>query len=183
MTDPNSAPIEVAIAIITQGDRFLLQLRDDIPGILYPGQWGFFGGHLDPGETPNAALIRELQEEIGYGPPYAIPFLCQRSDGPLGDSNHRCVIRHVFVAPLTVETEELTLSEGWDFGLVSADEVRAGQRYSATAQRVCPIGKPHQRILLDFIQAVSAGYVMEDNMATAELAKPSQNQYNSSSHS
>ncbi|MGB0278771.1 MAG: NUDIX domain-containing protein, partial [Prochlorococcaceae cyanobacterium] len=43
---------EVAIAMIECDGRWLLQLRDDTEGILYPGQWALFGGHLDPGETP-----------------------------------------------------------------------------------------------------------------------------------
>ncbi|MGB3614705.1 MAG: NUDIX hydrolase [Elainellaceae cyanobacterium] len=165
MTNSNTSPVEVAIAILMRGDRFLLQLRDDIPGILYPGHWGFFGGHLDPGETPDVALIRELKEEINYRPPYTLPFLCQRSDGPFGTPvPNRAAIRHVFVAPLTVSTEELTLAEGWDFDLLSADDIKAGQCYSNIAQRVCPIGKPHRQILLDFIQVLSAGYSIDQGV-------------------
>ena len=37
---------EVAIAMIECDGRWLLQLRDDTEGILYPGQWALFGGHL-----------------------------------------------------------------------------------------------------------------------------------------
>lgn len=33
-----------------------------------PGLWNFFGGHIDAGETPRAALIRELTEEAGIQP-------------------------------------------------------------------------------------------------------------------
>lgn len=35
-------PVQVAIAILYRPGQFLLQLRDDIPGILYPAHWGFF---------------------------------------------------------------------------------------------------------------------------------------------
>ncbi len=138
----NSKPVEVAIAILYTSDRFLLQLRDNIPSIIYPGHWGFFGGHIDPGETPEAAVKRELWEEISYIPPLISEFSCYR------DSQ---VIRHVFHAPLTVELNQLVLKEGWDMGLLTPEQIEAGGCYSEKAGEVCPIGLPHQKILLDFI--------------------------------
>ena len=60
------ALINVAIAIIHQEGKFLMQLRDNIPTILYPGIWGLFGGHIEPGETPEAGVKREIQEEMYY---------------------------------------------------------------------------------------------------------------------
>ena len=39
----------VALAMLEREGRWLLQLRDDIDSIIYPGHWGLFGGHLDPG--------------------------------------------------------------------------------------------------------------------------------------
>lgn len=119
-----------------------MQLRNDIPGILYPGCWGFFGGHIEPGETPEVAMQRELLEEIGYVPPQVKKFDCYR------DSQ---VIRHIFYAPLTVELNQLVLNEGWDLGLLTPEEINAGQAYSQIAAQVRPLGKPHQTILLDFL--------------------------------
>ena len=55
-------PFAVALAMLRQRDRWLLQLRDDIDGIAAPGCWGLFGGHLEPGESPETALRRELEE-------------------------------------------------------------------------------------------------------------------------
>ena len=40
----------VALAMLEREGRWLLQLRDDIEGIVHPGGGGLFGGHLDPGE-------------------------------------------------------------------------------------------------------------------------------------
>ena len=138
----NSKPVEVAIAILYSSDRFLMQLRDNIPGIIYPGHWGFFGGHIDPNETPQEALLRELGEEISYTPPWVSEFGCY------SDSK---VIRHVFHAPLTVELEQLVLGEGWDMGLLTPEQIRSGSCYSQKGDQVRPIGLPHQQILLDFM--------------------------------
>jgi hypothetical protein len=48
--------------MLQRDGRWLMQLRDEIPTIVAPGCWGLFGGHLDPGETPEQALRRELLE-------------------------------------------------------------------------------------------------------------------------
>lgn len=136
---------EVAIAILYQNHRFLMQLRDDIPGIVYPGSWGFFGGHLEPGETPEAALVRELQEEIHYTPPVLEKFACYQD---------AMVIRHVFAAPLTVSLDQLVLCEGWDLGLITPAEIQAGYGYSNKARDKRAIAAPHQKILLDFLQKI-----------------------------
>ena len=138
----NNQVVEVAIAILYRDDKFLFQLRDDIPNIVYPGHWGLFGGHLDPGETPEVAVERELLEEIGYTLPSISKFGCY---------NDVKVIRHVYHAPLTVELERLVLSEGWDMDLLTPEQIRQGSRYSTKADRVLPLVPAAQRILLDFI--------------------------------
>jgi 8-oxo-dGTP diphosphatase len=139
----STPPIEVAICILHQADKFLMQLRDNDPKILYPGYWGLFGGHIEPGETPEIAVVREVQEEIGYTLPIVQKFDCYSDEK---------VIRHVFHAPLTVGLAQLILSEGWDMGLLSIAEIRSGKHYSAIAQEVRPIGLIHQRILGEFVE-------------------------------
>ena len=52
-----------AVALIDPEGRVLLAQRP--PGKSLAGLWEFPGGKVDPGETPEAALIRELQEELG----------------------------------------------------------------------------------------------------------------------
>jgi ADP-ribose pyrophosphatase YjhB (NUDIX family) len=50
---------EVVLAMLQGDGRWLMQLRDDIPGMVAQGCWGLFGEHLDPGRTPEQALRRE----------------------------------------------------------------------------------------------------------------------------
>src|SRR5437667_5880286 len=52
-----------AVALVDADGRVLLAERP--PGKSMAGLWEFPGGKVDPGETPEAALIRELAEELG----------------------------------------------------------------------------------------------------------------------
>jgi 8-oxo-dGTP diphosphatase len=55
----------VAAALTTKDGRILVQKRPE--GRAMAGLWEFPGGKLDPAETPEEALIRELNEELGIG--------------------------------------------------------------------------------------------------------------------
>jgi len=61
----NSLPIVlvVAVALVDADGRVLIAKRPE--GKKMAGLWEFPGGKVDPGETLEAALIRELREELG----------------------------------------------------------------------------------------------------------------------
>ncbi|PAX53327.1 NUDIX hydrolase [Brunnivagina elsteri CCALA 953] len=122
-----------------------MQLRDNIPTILYPGYWALFGGHIEPGETPEVAVQREILEEIGYNLPSTFTFF--------GFYPDEKVMRHVFHAPLEVEFNQLVLNEGWDMGLLTPEQIDKGVCYSENAQEERLLGPVHQRILQDFINS------------------------------
>lgn len=52
-----------AVALVDVDGRVLLAQRPE--GKSMAGLWEFPGGKIEPNETPEAALIRELQEELG----------------------------------------------------------------------------------------------------------------------
>ena len=55
--------LTIVTAVLRQGDRVLLCHR--APGRRwYPNVWDLPGGHIEPGESPAAALVRELHEEL-----------------------------------------------------------------------------------------------------------------------
>jgi 8-oxo-dGTP diphosphatase len=53
-------------AIILENDKgeLLLALRDNKPGIPFPNHWDLIGGHVEEGEMPEEALVREVKEEL-----------------------------------------------------------------------------------------------------------------------
>lgn len=59
---------ETSHAVLLVSGKYILQLRDDIPGISAPGQWALFGGRIVDGETPIDAVKREVFEELVIRP-------------------------------------------------------------------------------------------------------------------
>ncbi|MES1186961.1 MAG: (deoxy)nucleoside triphosphate pyrophosphohydrolase [Myxococcales bacterium] len=57
-------PLHVVGAAITQGHQCLIAQRG--PHGSLAGKWEFPGGKVEPGESPTAALAREIAEELGF---------------------------------------------------------------------------------------------------------------------
>jgi 8-oxo-dGTP diphosphatase len=53
-----------SIIFINDNHQVLLFLRDNIPTIPFPNMWDVPGGHVEPGETPEICIVREMQEEM-----------------------------------------------------------------------------------------------------------------------
>lgn len=62
MSEQKPILLVVACALVDTDRRVLIAQRPE--GKHMAGMWEFPGGKVDPGETPEAALIRELREEL-----------------------------------------------------------------------------------------------------------------------
>jgi 8-oxo-dGTP diphosphatase len=75
------AVVDVAVGVLIRpGGDFLLTSRP--AGKVYAGYWEFPGGKLEPGETVEQALQRELQEELGIVIGHAKPWKVEMVDYP-----------------------------------------------------------------------------------------------------
>lgn len=75
MAEPVKIVEVVAGVLLRPNGEFFLSSRP--PGKVYEGYWEFPGGKIEPGETPQQALVRELREELGIGVKTAYPWLVQ----------------------------------------------------------------------------------------------------------
>ncbi len=129
---------EVVVVLPYAYDRVLLQLRDLKEGISFPGCWGFLGGSIGAGETPDNAAERELFEEIGYKP--EVMYKLGLNIVPELKNLHS----HAYCCPLAIPVEEIKLREGLDVGLFSLEEVVTKELYSHKMGRSFPvIGVPY----------------------------------------
>ncbi|MFP4518624.1 MAG: (deoxy)nucleoside triphosphate pyrophosphohydrolase [Oceanicaulis sp.] len=68
-----------ACALVDPDGRVLVARRPE--GKELAGQWEFPGGKIEPGESPEQALIRELREELGVEP-------CEQCLQPFAFASH-----------------------------------------------------------------------------------------------
>ncbi len=111
-----------AKAIVFYKGKILLVLRDAIPTIPHPNTWNTPGGGIEAGESPEQALLRELEEEICLKPSTVIEM------GTTTYSDGSIVYR--FFVPVTEEEFSMIRlgNEGQRIGWFTQDEIRELQK-------------------------------------------------------
>ncbi len=123
--------VRVAMVILHRDGRVLMQLRGSDPRVYFGGMWGIFGGHMEPGETPEETAIREIEEELGLVLTAPLELVAHRID----DDRER----FIYAMPLEAGLDSLTLREGDGMALIA---------YEALASyTVIPV---HREVLQDF---------------------------------
>jgi 8-oxo-dGTP diphosphatase len=97
-------------AIILENDNgeFLLALRDNKPGIPFPNHWDLIGGHVEEGETPEEALVREVKEELDIDlKEYSFFKIYECLTGDAYENT-----KYIYSGKINIPIEEVTLLEG-----------------------------------------------------------------------
>jgi 8-oxo-dGTP pyrophosphatase MutT (NUDIX family) len=123
--------------IVAPGGRVLCQLRDDKPGILYPGYWSCApGGHVEAGEEPMAAVVRELYEE------FEVRAERLRRLVTIVENSGDCIgTYHAFVGQLVMPVSKVKCHEGVRVEFLALE--------AALALRQHPVSR---KILLEFVR-------------------------------
>jgi len=102
----------------TKGE-YLLYLRDGKPGIPFPHHWDLIGGHLEEGETPEEALIREVKEEIDFDLKdfrFFRKYVCLEGDAYPN-------IKYIYSGMIDLPLHEIPLLEGEHLQFFSKEEI------------------------------------------------------------
>jgi 8-oxo-dGTP diphosphatase len=97
-------------AIILENDKgeILLYLRDNKPDIPFPNHWDLIGGHVEEGETPEEALLREVKEELDIN--LTDYTFYKKYECLTGDVYEN--VKYIYSGKINLPIEEVTLLEG-----------------------------------------------------------------------
>lgn len=129
-----------AIILENREGELLLYKRDNKPGIPFPGYWDLIGGHIEEGETPEQALIREIKEELDIDFTNFVFFkeyLCTEKDAYPN-------VKYIYTGIIDIPIEKITLLEG-DYPMYFKKE----------QIKTLDIANIQKHILLDYINSIS----------------------------
>ena len=121
MGESNTSLKRHVALIIFYDEQGRILLQDRRNRSKWGEEWGFFGGGLEEGETPEQAVIRETQEELTH----------ELKDFRFVETIHYPAVgeggggsRSIFIAPLGDKLQHFYLNEGQGMKLYTFDEAR-----------------------------------------------------------
>lgn len=108
---------ECVVAFIVKGKRILLGKRS-VAREFYPDVWDAFGGHLNPNESCEDALRRELHEELGIIPTRWTFLMTADEPDPVANGKgqyHIYLVTRWDGVPTNMQLEEHSLVEWFEF--------------------------------------------------------------------
>ena len=120
-------------AIILENDKgdFLLALRDNKSWIPFPNHWDLIGGHVEEGETPEEALVREVKEELDIDlMEYTFYKKFECFSGDAYDN-----IKYIYTGKINIPIGEVTLLEGQRAQYFKREEI-AGLKFANIIQSI-----------------------------------------------
>ena len=127
--------------------RVLVYRRDNTPTIPFPDHLDILGGHLEAGETPEQAVVREMAEELEdrrTGAPYVLAghrLFTVYTDAQGG-------VDYIFYKTVDFTLAEVRLKEGQDLVWLTEAEARSA-----------PLAFGYTPVLAAFFHALGAGMV------------------------
>ncbi len=120
--------------------QVLLHQRDEKPGLPFAGYWSTLGGKVEPLESPEEAMRRELLEEIGLAVPVTLWKVYERFI-----SAALTIVQYVYTGWIECAISDLVLNEGQDL-----------RYFDAIDLKTLPIAFGFDVLLTDFL-AVNLG--------------------------
>ncbi len=115
----------VAIVVFTDDKDVVVQERGAVSKV--GEKYGFWGGKIEVGETPEETIKREIKEEMGFelknfsylgSFPYEVKEECQWKGGKIN--------QEVFISPISEIPKDVKISEGKGLMKMPIEEVRKG---------------------------------------------------------
>lgn len=107
-------PQGAGIIFVNNNKEVLLLLRDNKPDIPFPNCWDIPGGHVESGETPGQAIVREMKEELSLDIGSFKLFEIIESEN---------ITDHIFWKRNDLKVDQIVLNEGQEIKFFSHSDI------------------------------------------------------------